>query len=84
MSRLFLSNLLINFQERKKNQPIFKLCEENLQIEDSYSYLGVIFNYNSSFVKARSKLMDEARKAYIVCIEESSICKFSSHSLNIG
>jgi hypothetical protein len=42
-------------------------------LEDSYSYLGVIFNYNSSFVKARSKLMDEARKAYIVCIE-NSVC----------
>ena len=35
----------------------------NLQIEDSYSYLGVIFNYNGSFVKARAKLMDQARKA---------------------
>ena len=44
-----------------KNQPIFKLCGENLQIEDSY--LGVIFNYNGSFVKARDKLMDQARKA---------------------
>ena len=43
--------------------PIFKLCGENLQIEDSYSYLGVIFNYNGSFVKARAKLMDQAHKA---------------------
>jgi hypothetical protein len=47
----------------KNNQPIFKLCGENLQIEDSYSYLDVIFNYNGSFVKARAKLMDQARKA---------------------
>jgi hypothetical protein len=34
-----------------------------LQIEDSYSYLCVIFNYNDSFVKERTKLMDQARKA---------------------
>ena len=34
-----------------------------MQIEDSYSYLGVIFNYNGSFVKERAKLMDQARKA---------------------
>ena len=32
-------------------------------IENSYSYLGVIFNYNDSFVKERAKLMDQARKA---------------------
>ena len=36
---------------------------ENLQIEDSYSYLGIIFNYNGSFVKEIAKLMDQARKA---------------------
>ena len=46
-----------------KLHQIFKLCGENLQIEDSYSYLSVIFNYNGSFVKARAKLMDQARKA---------------------
>ena len=55
---------VIIFCKRKyKNQPIFKLCGENFQIEDSYSYLGVIFNYNGSFVKERAKLMDQARKA---------------------
>ena len=58
---------VIIFCKRKyKNQPIFKLCGENLQIEDSYSYLGVIFNYNGSFVKARAKLMDQTPKLYIV------------------
>jgi hypothetical protein len=29
----------------------------------------VIFNYNGSFVKARAKLMYQACKAFIVCIE---------------
>ena len=64
--------LKVNFQKTKvvifckrksKNQKDFKLCGENVQIEDSYSYLGVIFNYNGSFVKARANLMDQARKA---------------------
>ena len=36
-------------------------------IEDSYSYLGVIFIHNGSFVKARAKLMDQARKA-LYCV----------------
>jgi hypothetical protein len=55
---------VIIFCKRKyKNQPIIKLCGENFQIEDSYSYLGVIFNYNGSFMKERAKLMDQARKA---------------------
>ena len=55
---------VIIFCKRKlKNQPIFKLCGKNLQIEDSYSYLGAIFNHSGSFVKSRAKLKDQARTA---------------------
>jgi hypothetical protein len=57
-------NTVVIFCKRKeKYQSIVKLCGENLQIEDSYSYLGVTFNYNGSFVKATANLMDQARKA---------------------
>jgi hypothetical protein len=46
------TKVIIFCKRKSKNQLIFKLCGENLQIEDFYSYLGVIFNYNGSFVKA--------------------------------
>ena len=42
------TKVIIFCKRKKKNQPICKLCGENLQIEDSYSYLGVIFNYSDS------------------------------------
>jgi hypothetical protein len=57
------TKVIIFCKRKSKSQPIFKLCGENLQIEDSYSYLGVIFNYSGSFVKPRAKLMNQARKA---------------------
>ena len=60
---LHKTKVIIFCKWKSKNQPIFKLCGENLQIEDSYSYLGVILNYNGSLVKARAKLMDQAHKA---------------------
>ena len=69
---------VIIFCKRKwKNQTIFKVCGENLQIEDSY--LSVIFNYNGSFVKARVKLMDQARKA-LYCLHR----KLRNISIPIG
>jgi hypothetical protein len=36
------TKVIIFCKRKENNQPIFKLCGENLQIEDSYSYLGVI------------------------------------------
>ena len=57
------AKVIIFCKRKSKNLPIYKLCGENLQIEDSYSYLSVIFNYNGSFVKARAILMDQSRKA---------------------
>ena len=57
------TKVIIFCKRKENNQPIFKLCGDNLQIEDSYSYLGVMFNYSDSFVKARAKLMDQARNA---------------------
>jgi hypothetical protein len=72
-------HLLTNIESfQEKNQHIFKLCGYNLPIEDSYSYLGVIFNYKGSFVKERAKLMDQARKA-LYCLHR----KFRNISIPI-
>ena len=32
-------------------------------MQDSYSYLGVTFNYNGNFNTARKKLLDQAKKS---------------------
>ena len=42
---------------------MFTLSDEVIEIVDSYSYFGLAMNYNGSFVKARSKLIDQARRA---------------------
>jgi hypothetical protein len=49
-----------------KNPPVFTLSNEVIEIVDSYLYLVLIMNYNGSFVKARSKLIDQARRALFV------------------
>ena len=42
---------------------MFTLNDEVIEIVDSYSYLGLVMKYNGSFVKAMSKLIDQARRA---------------------
>ena len=49
-----------------KNPPVFTLSNEVIEIVDSYLYLVLIMSYNGSFVKARSKLIDQARRALFV------------------
>jgi hypothetical protein len=42
---------------------VFTLNKEVIEIVDSDSYLGLVMNHNGSFVKAKSKLLDQARRA---------------------
>ena len=57
------SKVVIFSKRKMKNPPVFTLSDEVIEIVDSYSYLGLGMNYNGSFVKARSKLIDQARRA---------------------
>ena len=57
------TKVMIFCKEKTRNLPIFKLFNQNIQIVDSYSYLGVNFNYNCSFVNNKKKLVDQAQKA---------------------
>jgi len=41
----------------------FTIAGNNIEIVDSYKYLGVYFSFNGSFYKARSQLVSQARKA---------------------
>ena len=54
---------MIFCKRKSRNLPVFKLFNQNLQIVDSYSYIGVNFNYNCSFVNHKKKIIDQAQKA---------------------
>lgn len=49
-------------KSRKKQDPFFYMGTE-LEIVDDYTYLGIVFNYNGSFSKARKKRYDQASRA---------------------
>lgn len=55
---------VVIFSKRKcKTKFCFKIYNKEIDILDSYSYLGIIFNYNGTFCTARKKLLDQAQKA---------------------
>ena len=45
------------------NQATVKLQDKDIEIVDFYVYLGMVFNYNGSFGKAREKLVNQARRS---------------------
>ena len=57
------TNVVI-FEKRKcRRNVMFKMKGEEIKQADSYTYLGLLFNYNCSFFPARKKLMAQANKA---------------------
>ena len=55
---------IVVFSKRKyKVRRKLKLYDVELETVDSYSYLGILFNYNGNFCVARKKLMEQANKA---------------------
>jgi hypothetical protein len=50
-------------KKKYKTNVVFKIYGQAIDLQDSYSYLGVIFNYNRNFCTARKKLLDQANKA---------------------
>ena len=52
------------FSKRKFRPPLrLKLDGKELEYTDCFSYLGVIFYYNYSFVHTKKKLVEQAQKA---------------------
>jgi hypothetical protein len=50
--------------ERKyNNKKELLLNNEEVEVKDSYTYPGLLFNYNGSFCQGRTKLVDQAQKA---------------------
>jgi len=68
------------FQKRKPRvQPVFKMNGENIDLEDEFRYLGVIFNYNGSFTKCRKVLSESATRALFFVLKKSQ-----EFSLDVG
>ena len=49
----------------------FKLNGENISIVDSFKYLGVFFNYNGSYVRHKTHLVGQSRKAMFALLKKS-------------
>ena len=55
---------IVVFSKRKaKVDREFKIFDTVLDIEDSYSYLGLVFNYDGNFSQTKKKLVEQAHKA---------------------
>ena len=59
---------------RKKCQKNFDftLNGEQLDVIDSYTYLGITFKYNGSFVDARKRLVEQAQKSLFAIIKKKN------------
>ena len=55
---------------RLRNLPTFKCGNLDLDLVDDYVYLGICFNWNGSFVKAKKLLHDKASKAMYSLIQK--------------
>jgi hypothetical protein len=54
---------LVVFSKTKyNNKKEFLLNNEEVEVKDSYTYLGLLFNYNGNFCQGRNKLVDQAQK----------------------
>ena len=57
------TKVMIFSKRKSRNNPTFKINGEEIEIVDSYPYLGILFNFNGSFCKARKKLNDQSKKS---------------------
>lgn len=55
---------IVIFSKRKYKPKVkFKLYGEEIDVQDSYTYLGITFNYNGNFCTAKKKLLEQANKS---------------------
>ena len=57
------TKIVISRKRKYKAQRSLKLYDENIDIVDSYTYLGVVFNNNGNYCTAKKRLIDQANKA---------------------
>ena len=77
-------NLHINISKTKivifsrgkvRKYPVFKIGLKEVDVTDSYIYLGVTFNYNGSFRKAIEKQIAQARRAMFLLLQKARILR---------
>jgi hypothetical protein len=61
----------------------FTLNGENLDIIDSYIYLGITFKYNGSFVDARKRLVEHAQKSLFAIHKKNQKSKYTNIDLQL-
>lgn len=54
---------IVIFNSKSKNNFTFKIGTSDIQVVDSYKYLGVILSKSGSFLNARKHIAEQARKA---------------------
>ena len=57
-----LSKTKIVFFSRRKSRIETKIFEKSLEVQDFYTYLGVVFNYNCSFKMAKQTISEQTQK----------------------
>jgi hypothetical protein len=62
----------IGLTKESQNQR-FKIKGQNIEIIDSYCYLGMLFNYNGNFCTVRKKITEQAHKALFAVSEKLEI-----------
>ena len=55
---------------RLKKMPIFKYGNENIEVVEDYTYLGIKFNWNGKFDKAKKELYKKGLKAMFAIIKK--------------
>ena len=62
---------VVIFSKRKcTNNPTFTFGDQVLEVEDEFIYLGVSFDYKGQFFKARTRLVEQAKKASFAVIRK--------------
>jgi hypothetical protein len=47
---------------------VFMIYDKIIDIQDSYSYLGIVFNYNGKFCTARKTLLEQAQQSTYITL----------------
>jgi hypothetical protein len=71
------------FCKRKGRQQYeFKLYGSNIEIVESYSYLGLTFTYNGKLTLVKKKLAEQAQKALYALYNNRSIGLFNLYNMD--
>ena len=70
-----LSKTKIVFFSRRKSRIETKIFEKSIEVQDFYTYLGVVFNYNCSFKMAKQTISEQTQKIIVYVVQK--ITKYS-------